>query len=336
MNLNSLDATLRALTPSERKYKYEKKYYHFDTLPLVEHNGQKIRLMQFVPGVSQLNANHGLLSIKKQSRYQSCPMHIHNWIEINYMYSGCCPQIINGHAYTLKKGQVALIDTDTPHSTTALGDDDIMISFVISKKYLTSNFFNRLSEDSILSQFFINAINENTNHDNYIVFHSERSRKIPIFFNELLCELYDPSINSEDMINSLFTLVICELINVYENDLERQNLNMNKNSISPILRYIERNYKTCTLESTAAFFNMNANYMTTLLKQRTGSSYKDLIQRQRLTRAAQLLRNTQLSVIEAANEVGYENISFFYKKFKTQYGCSPKEYRESVRESLDK
>jgi AraC-like DNA-binding protein len=327
MNLNSLDATLRSMTPSEKRYKYEHRYFDFAALPSVERDGEQIAIMEVATKKDALSSSGNLLFIKKTSRYQACPPHIHNWIEINYMYSGSCPQIINGHAYTLGQHQVALIDTDTPHSTAALGDDDIMISLIIDKKYLSSNFFNRLSMDSILSRFFINAINQNTKHDNYILFHSERSRKIPVFFNELLCELYDPSINSTDMINSLFTLVLCELLNVYENDMELQNLNMNKNSISPVLRYIEKNYRTCTLESTAAFFNMSPNYMTTLLKQRTGSSYKELLQRQRLNRAGQLLRNTQLSVTETAHAVGYENVSFFYKKFKEQFGYLPKEYR---------
>lgn len=327
MNLKSLDATLKALTPSEENYKIG---IHIDPLsnyPVVKCNGKEIRQMQFAASVSS-DKWHGLLFIKKQSRYLACPTHVHNWIEINYMYSGHCPQVINDTSYTLEKGQVALIDTDTPHSTGCLGKDDIMISLVINKKYLNSNFFNRFSEDSILSRFFINTINENTNHDNYILFRSERSRKLTLFFNELLCEIYDPSINTSDMVNSLITLILCELINVYENDMERQNLNMDKNSISPILRFIEGNYKACTLESTAAFFNMNPNYMTTLLRQRTGSSYKELIQKQRLTRAGQLLRNTSSNITDVANEIGYENISFFYKKFKEHFGCSPNDYRQ--------
>lgn len=330
MNPNSLDATLRALTPSEQKYKNGITINPFADLPLIEHGGRQIPQMRFTAPAGTDNW-HGLLFVKKQSRYLACPTHTHNWIEINYMYTGQCPQLINSTSYTLEKGQVVLIDSDTPHSTGRLEENDIMISLVISKKYLNSNFFNRFSEDSILSRFFINTINENTNHDNHILFHSEKSRKLPLFFNELLCEIYDPSINSSDMVNSLVTLVLCELINVYENDVARQNLDMNQNSISPILRFIEGNYKTCTLESTAAFFNMNPNYMTTMLRQHTGSSYKELIQRQRLTRAGQLLRNTNSSVTDVANEVGYENISFFYKKFKMQFGCSPKEYRQNNR-----
>ena len=328
MNINTLDNLLRNLTPHEKQYKEGSSYFSFQDLPTTVRNGREVRIMDFTTSSFSINSN--LLYLKKQSRYQACPMHIHNWIEINYIYSGRCPQIINNESYVLEKGQVALIDTDTPHSTDILGDDDIMVSLVINKDYLTSNFFNRFSQDSILSAFFINAISKNTQHDNYILFHSEQSRKLPLYFNELLCEMYAPSINSSDIVNSLFTLILCELINVYEDDMERQNLNMSRNSVGPILRFIEGNYNSCTLESTAGFFNMNPNYLTTLLKKRTGHSYKELVQRQRLIRAGRLLRNTDLNVTDIANTVGYENVSFFYKKFKEEYGCSPKEYRHAL------
>lgn len=327
MDIRMMDSVLRELTPHEKLYREGKGFYAFDNLPVIKKNGQSVKVMTFSMNTENFIPSGDMLFLKKQSRFQPCPMHIHDWIEINYMYSGCCPQVINTSQQTLQKGQIILIDTDTPHSTAALQENDIMISLVINKQYLTSNFFNRFSEDSILSSFFINAINKDTNHDNYILFHSEHSRKLPLFFNELICEIYSPSINSADIVNSLVTLILCELLNVYEKDIERQNLDMNRNSISPILRYIERNYTTCTLESTAAFFNMNPSYMTTLLKKRTGFSYKELVQTQRLTRAAQLLRNTEASITEIANVIGYENMSFFYRKFQQKFGCSPKEYR---------
>lgn len=333
MNLHSLDNNLRALTSSEKKYLSGEKGHAFDKLPLVDCNGQKVKLMLF-SNTSEMISNN-FLYIKKQSRFQACPAHIHDWIEINYMYSGQCPQIINGTSYVLEQGQVVLIDTDTPHSTSALEMNDIMISLVISKEFLNINFFNRLSKDSILSKFFINAINKNTRHDNFILFHSENSRKLPLFFNELVCEFYDPSINSPDMVSSLFTLVLCELINIYENDIGKKDLNIQRNSVIPILRYIEGNYNNCTLESTAEFFNINSNYLTTLLKQTTGNSYKELVQHQRLTKACQLLRNTDFTVTDVANQVGYENMNFFYRKFKDKYHCSPKEYRMTYVNNFD-
>lgn len=329
MDTLTLDKFLKKETQSEKKYKTGRGFYPYEKLPLVKRGKNLVRLM-VVDSIINTTSNN-LLNVKKQSRYQSIPMHAHDWIEINYMYSGCCPQIINDIPCILRKGQVMLIDTDIPHSTAALGEDDIMVSMLIEKEYFNSNFFNRLSCDSIISSFFINSMQENARHDNYILFHSENSRTVPLYFNEFLCEMFDPSINSEDMIQSLIILILCSLINSYEEDQERTELGINQNSIGPILRYIERNYKDCSLESTAASFNMNPNYLTTLLKQRTGHSYKDLVQQQRLQLAAQTLRNTDRSVTEIANNVGYENMSFFYKKFKTSYGCSPKEYRDLYR-----
>lgn len=328
MNLISLDNKLRAVTNSEARYRDGIGSSFFDTFPREKRNGKEVIFMNFATTNSNVACNS--LSVKKHSRFQACPLHLHGWVEINYMYSGVCPQTINDTSHILKKGQVILIDTETPHATDWVGEDDIMISLLIEKNYLNTNFFNRLSKDSILSQFFINAITVNTSHNNYIVFHSEHSRRLPIFFNELLCEVYDPSLNSTDIINSLFSLIISELINVYENDINKEDLHVNKTSVVPIIRYIEGNSTTCTLESTAKFFNMNPNYLTTLLKQHTGHSYKELVQLQRLTSAAKLIRNSGMPITSIANHVGYENMSFFYKKFKEKYGCSPKEFRNSL------
>lgn len=326
LNLNTLDTILRTLTPNERKYKNGSDYYDYDSLPLVNRDGVLYRLMHIGEGESNSTANNRF-KIKKQSRYQAVPSHIHNWIELNFMYEGACPQIINKHPITLEKGQLLLIGTDVPHETTALGDNDIMVSILLNKGYLDTNFFQHLSKDSILSQFFINAIDENTKHDSYILFHSENNRRVSFFFNEILCETYDPSLNSDDIIDSLFTLIIAELINIYENDISQLEFEQNQAPLLPILRYIEGNYAECTLEKTAQFFNMNPNYLTTLLKQKLGLSYKELVQQQRLRSAAKLLRNTNFTIARVANEVGYENISFFNQIFRRYYKVSPKEYR---------
>ena len=58
-------------------------------------------------------------------------------------------------------------------------------------------------------------------------------------------------------------------------------------------------------------------------------NYMQLVQEKRLTMAARFLETTTSSVTEIAHEAGYENISFFYKKFYQKYGCSPKEYQLS-------
>ena len=85
---------------------------------------------------------------------------------------------------------------------------------------------------------------------------------------------------------------------------------------------------TCTLISTASHFNFHPNYLSALIKKSTGKSFKELIQAQKLTRSSILLTNSNMPIYEIASEIGYQNLSFFYKKFKDYYGITPNEYRQ--------
>ncbi|MCC8076048.1 MAG: AraC family transcriptional regulator [Clostridiales bacterium] len=267
------------------------------------------------------------LSFKRNSRFNPVPEHIHSYIELNYVYSGRCPQVVDGTPVVLTQNQVLLIDTDCPHSIAALGMEDVMVSVLIPKGFLRDNLFLRFSQSSVLSDFFINAINVQTDHNHFLLFHAEKDRRISLFFQELFCEYLDPSVNSGDIMMYLFSLIMAELINVYESDLTQEET-FSTNPIVGILRYIEQNFATCTQASVAEQFHISQNYVSTLLKKHTGKTYIQTVQAQKLKYAANLLKNTDRPITEIASEAGYENISFFYKKFQKQFGCSPGEFRD--------
>ncbi|AIQ52106.1 AraC family transcriptional regulator [Paenibacillus sp. FSL R7-0331] len=328
MNPKQLDKKLRAITKHEELYRQgipspnpPEFIYMFKERKRVG----KLLFKQF----SDLFTSSPNILVKKHSRFQSYPLHIHDWIEINYMYDGSCTQIINNNTYSLQKGQVLLVDSDTVHTIEPLGESDILINIIITKEYFNSNFFNRLASDSPLSSFFINSITEDNDHDSFIRIRSENSRRLPLFMNEFFCEWFDPSAHSADMLDSMFSLIMMELIHVYESDTTKESTQLKKNPIVPILRYIEDHYQTCTLNSTALHFNINANYLSSQLKKYTGMSFITLLHQQKIRFAKTLLINSKMTVIEVANYVGYENVSFFYKKFNSICGCSPKEYRSS-------
>lgn len=267
------------------------------------------------------------LALYKNSRFRSVGPHIHPWVELGYMYSGSISHTIRDYTHRLSKGQVFILDSETPHSLGYAGENDILISVLLSKAYFTHNFFNHFSHESILSQFLINAISEKTSHDAYIVFNTENSSRIPMFMNELMKEHISPSTNSSDIIDNLINLIFLELINEYDNIYYSKQVKRGKSNIAPILKYIESNFKTCRLEELSKIFNMNPNYLTTLLKETTGYSFKELVQKQRFQYIISLLNHTEKSIEEICFEAGYKNSTYFYKKFKEIYGCTPNEYR---------
>ncbi|BBF43786.1 transcriptional regulator of rhamnose utilization, AraC family [Lachnospiraceae bacterium KM106-2] len=333
MNYRDLDPFLRRITDHEEQYRNGYSPNYESRVNAVPHtkiiNGNEVlffRLKDLMPPKDGL-----FLYYRKHSRFQRFPEHCHDGIELNYMYSGSCTQIINGKKYTIKQGQTLLLNSDTVHQIEPLSENDILLNLNIEKEYLTSNFFNRFSSESIVTRFFLDNLTEGVNHNDFILFHSEKSERLHTFICEFLCEWYDPSLVSIDIISSLLTIIISELINIYKKELVHHDDHYKNNTILVLLHYIEKNYQTSTLQSTADFFNLNPNYMSNLLKKHTGYSYRELVLHQKINTAKILLNNSNLSITEIANQIGYNNVTFFYDKFKKEVGCLPGEYRKQIR-----
>ncbi len=319
----ALDRVLRQLDPIEERIKAGLFEFQADTPDV--NNAPVLTISPLFPFLVFPNPN---IKVVKTSRFYPVPYHIHSFIEVGYMYSGSCEHTIKDKTYTLTEGQLYILDSDTPHAIGYLGEDCIHISLTFDRKYFNDSFFTRFSKDSILSKFLLNSISKHAYHDNFIHFNSERNRRIPTYVREILCEHLNPSINSVDIIDNYISLLFLELVNIYERDCNNHEIHLPQGNIVPILKYIESNYRTCDLKGTADIFNMNANYLTSYLKKYTGYSFKQLVQRQKFQFINSQLLNTTLPIDSIAVSAGYENTTYFYKKYKEEYGCSPKEFRE--------
>lgn len=81
--------------------------------------------------------------ISKHNRFADYPYHTHQFLELNYMYSGSSEQIIEGNKETLHEGELLLLDSGRHHSIKATGEKDILINILfrdqqISLEWLTS------------------------------------------------------------------------------------------------------------------------------------------------------------------------------------------------------
>lgn len=321
MTPEQLDSYLR--TPTEHEKLYREGWENLrlaSNMRTVLVRGRSQRVMD-LSGV-----NMPPLSGGKHSRFSAYPTHIHPWVELCYLYSGSCEQVINDDRVSMRPGQMVMLDQNTVHSLPVMGENDILLNIYVSKPYLTAQFFNRISQKNVVSQFFIDSVTEGLAHDRYLFFASENSRRLPIYITEFFCELYDPGDCSQDILASLFTLVLTEMIRSYQAGTPQRG--QDSSHVLDALRYIERNYASISLQQMAAHFGLNPNYLSNLLKSQTGSSFRALVQKQRMVSAKHLLLNSSLPVCEVSARVGYENTAFFYKKFEQEYGCRPSEYRQ--------
>ena len=96
------------------------------------------------------------------------------------------------------------------------------------------------------------------------------------------------------------------------------------------MKYIETHYKDGTLFEVSAELKQPTYYINRLLKKHMNNNFKGLLQQRKLQQAEWLLANTSLPAEDIIGAVGYDNSTYFYRKFKEKNGVSPKEYRSKV------
>lgn len=69
------------------------------------------------------------------------------------------------------------------------------------------------------------------------------------------------------------------------------------------------------------------SYFSRFFKKETGQTFIEYVTGKKIERAKELLDQTNHSVHEICEMLGYDNQSYFIKTFKAQAGVTPTEYR---------
>lgn len=267
--------------------------------------------------------------IKKHNRFAPMLEHMHEFIELNYVFSGTCHQIIAGKEIQLGEGQMCVLDKDVPHSIAPLGENDILINILLQRETISSLFLQRLSKKkSLIGEFLANSVLQHQHHDHFIIFKSQDHDNLQYILRRMLIEYYSEQDDSMELVKAYMQIVFGELVRVLESE-HNIRLNEQENNITAILNYMEEHYRDLSLQQLSDQFSYNSTYLSNKLKKVTGLTYTQLIANIRLNAAYSLVVNTQLPFETIFKQVGYESMSFFYKKFKQAYGATPQTIRNN-------
>ena len=92
--------------------------------------------------------------------------------------------------------------------------------------------------------------------------------------------------------------------------------------------YIKQNYPyPITVEEIANACKLNRSYFSKLFRDTMGCPPQEFLIRLRLSRAADFMKGTRMSIGDIAARCGYPNQLHFSRAFKKRYGVSPREWR---------
>ena len=95
-----------------------------------------------------------------------------------------------------------------------------------------------------------------------------------------------------------------------------------------VLDYMKAHYnEELTLKQVAELHYMSTGYLGKLFKKETGCSFHDYLNRIRIDKAKELLKNTNHFAYQVSGMVGYKDYNYFHKTFKKYAGVPPSEYQ---------
>lgn len=314
---DQLDAALRALTPSEKRFLETRR--QSDSYAKMEHvhlpSGDAYVFDGYIPDDEDY-------AVRRHGRFAPVPTHIHNFIEIAYVYSGSLRQVIDGKEVVLSQGETCLIDTNVPHSIEETDINDIIINIIIKRDYIDNFLLGSTLGHNVISDFIVTAMSTTAGHNQYVIFQARQHNKMQDLVRSILRESLFPEISSREAIGCLIPLLFIELLRGFDYTTNRER-QRDDSQIPNILRYIDVNYESLSLTKLANQFGYSASYLSYLIKKYTGKKYSEIVIEKRLQKARALLQSTDLRVYEVAQLAGFSNPTFFYKKYKQAFNKLP-------------
>ena len=267
-----------------------------------------------------------MIMVRQHTRFVDFPLHKHDYIEVNYVYNGELNQTVGGKQITLKKGELLLLNQHIEHEIKACSKEDIVINFIIRPAFFDF-IFSFLSSENIVSDFLINSLYNNTQNGQFLYFKVADVPAIQDMVGKMIEEIMHPSTFSESSIKLYMGLFMIELIKNSDKVERKEEASIKHYLIVESLKYIEEQFKDASLYELANRLKQSHYGLSKTIKKATSHTFKELLQERRLVKAKELLEGTDMSIASIVEQVGYDNISYFYRIFKGKYGQTPKDYR---------
>lgn len=260
------------------------------------------------------------ISVRTHTRYTDFPTHRHNYVEMMIVLSGKIVHIIDGKEIPVGKGETLIMNRHITHSIKRAGESDIGVNIIMSDEFLDTVVPDLVG--TVFSPLFSEHRRER-GEPMYLHFSTGGEKKIENLIENLLFELTSKSPARAQMAKTAALLL--GYLSLDENLLLGGNAPKDKltERTLAITRYIKENYRTAELSELCASLYLSLPYLSKLINEYLGKSFKELLLEERLQKAKELFLGTDMPVGEVIQSVGYENESYFHRRFKERFGASP-------------
>lgn len=260
-------------------------------------------------------------NFKESSKlYSFVGLHWHSEIEMLYVKNGAISVTVEERKYVLNRGDIIFIEPEKIHTVSPFSLPLEYDAAVFSASALSLNSEHFFGRDIIMP--LVNG-------------GAEFSGIIDSSFKdyEKLLSQAEILLNKESSKATVFAALIGIISIIYDGGYIKKSsgqISKYSHDIKKCLEYISENYsRRIKLSELSDLIHVSENYFCGYFKKFTGITPFEQINETRVKKAAALLSDSDLTVSEIAVKCGFENLSYFTRKFKSIIGCTPIDYRKA-------
>lgn len=273
------------------------------------------------------------IHVFKHNCYTPAIPHHHNFFEFFFVLEGRCIHQVGENKSILHTGDLCFIQPKVTHSLD-VNDESIIIDVLLRRSTFRQYFYSILRGDNLLSNFFMSTLLSKPGID-YLLFHTREDLDLHYSFIELCSETFDQQAYYNELINAVVTKIFVLLLRRYMSSCELPaDQPKDSDTAIRIVRYIQDHATDISLDRMAKEFHYSPEHASRMIKRFTGHTFSQLLANIRLENAKQLLRDTSVSVLDIAMQVGYEGSDQFIRAFRRHNDITPNEYRRKYQESI--
>lgn len=251
-------------------------------------------------------------------------------IHIVYVYQGEFACSTRQQSFTLTQGNCCMFNVNIHKTIHPCHENAQLLNCLISRNYLENILFKQFDRNVLFSDFLTQSFYTDSTSQPTLLFDTAHNPGVKHAFAMAIIEQTNQMPLWQSMVNNHISSLMIQLLRLHMDSRDQRHyLQLGNHKLSEVLTYIDNHCDTATLDRVAETFHFHPSYLSKIIKNNTGLTFTNILQYTRLKQAALLLQNTQLSVTDIAHQVGYNNISYFYKLFQDKYGSTPAEYREN-------
>lgn len=277
-------------------------------------------------------AGVGFLVKEYRQNYFTSPFHFHDLYEIIIIRKSYGKLYTGKNIVDFHEGEIFLFGPGFGHcfynekSFVDSGQEAHAIAIFFEKDFLGKDLFH------CEKYAYVNDLLKKTTYGVRI---KQRSPRL----NELFLEIMQGDglgelITLLKMLNFLATLNPQYLETLNESESVVNPRDHDASRLRPVLQYVKENFRgDISNQHAASLVHLNEAAFCRYFKKRMEQTFSQYVNNVRVTYASRLLLSRDWDVLQVCYECGYNNLSYFNRKFRETTGKSPREFRSYFRDS---